>query len=55
MTKSFGFLLQTADEEQKKILYPKALDAIFRDLPDIISGQQDVNINLPVTEILKSF
>lgn len=55
LTRSFWFLIKTADDEQKKILYPKALDAIFRDLPDSNTGQQDVNINLPVTEIIKSF
>lgn len=52
LTRSFGFLLKTADEEQKKILYPKALDAIFKDLPES-NTWQDVNINLPVTEIMK--
>jgi hypothetical protein len=52
LTRSFGFLLKSADEEQKKILYPKALDAIFKDLPES-NKEQDVNINLPVTEIMK--
>lgn len=55
LTKSFGYLIKAADDEQKKILYPKALDAIFKDLPDSSSVHQDLNINLPVTEILKSF
>lgn len=54
LTKSFWYLLETADEEQKKILYPKALDVIFKDLPESISHWQDLNINLPITEILKS-
>lgn len=52
LTRSFWFLLKTADEEQQKILYPKALDAIFKDLPET-NTWQDVNINLPVSEILK--
>jgi len=49
---SFWLLLQVADEEQKKILYPKALEVIFKDLPESNSWQ-DVNINLPITEIMK--
>ncbi|GAB0174143.1 MAG: hypothetical protein HHAS10_00220 [Candidatus Altimarinota bacterium] len=52
LTKSFGYLIKSADDEQKKILYPKALDAIFKDLPEANIGQ-DLNINLPVTEIIK--
>lgn len=52
LTRSFGYLIKTADEEQKRILYPKALDAIFKDLPESNIGH-DVNINLPVTEIMK--
>lgn len=54
VTKSFWYLWQVANEEEKKILYPKMLDSIFKELPDDKNGNQESNISIPISEIVKN-
>lgn len=55
VTKSFWYLWQVANEEEKKILYPRMLDSIFKELPDDKNGNQESNISIPISEIVKNF